>query len=87
MIINMLSVPQGQINSLCAQLEGSSPEAGEITINGLFYEWVDFNEIVCDLVGEVSSVPTLSQWGLIIMASTLGLIGFVAFRRRQKLAL
>lgn len=28
------------------------------------------------------SVPTLSQWGLILMISALGIIGFIAIRRR-----
>ena len=29
------------------------------------------------------TVPTLSEWGLIALASVLGIIGFVVIRRRQ----
>jgi hypothetical protein len=31
----------------------------------------------------VSNVPTLSEWGLIAMASILGIVGFMVIRRRQ----
>jgi len=29
------------------------------------------------------AVPTLSEWGLIVMASILGIVGFLVMRRRQ----
>jgi len=31
----------------------------------------------------VAEVPTLSEWGLIAMASILGIIGFMVMRRRK----
>ena len=31
----------------------------------------------------VSSVPTLSEWGLIAMAVVLGIVGFMVMRRRK----
>ncbi len=31
----------------------------------------------------VPSVPTLSEWGLIAMASILGIVGFMVIRRRK----
>jgi YVTN family beta-propeller protein len=30
-----------------------------------------------------SNLPTLSQWGLIAMASILGIVGFMVMRRRR----
>jgi YVTN family beta-propeller protein len=30
-----------------------------------------------------SNVPTLSEWGLIVMASILGIVGFMVMRRRK----
>lgn len=41
-----------------------------------------------DLGGEdgVSSVPTLSEWGMIAMASILGIVGFIIARRRKAAA-
>ncbi|MEM7009290.1 MAG: IPTL-CTERM sorting domain-containing protein [Thermodesulfobacteriota bacterium] len=44
--------------------------------------------VACDIgafegsVQELRSVPTLNEWGLIVMASVLGLIGFMVIRRR-----
>ena len=39
----------------------------------------------CD-VGLVTTVPTLSEWGLIAMAGVLGIIGLLAIRRRKATA-
>lgn len=41
-----------------------------------------------DLIGddEVSSVPTLSQWGMIAMACILGIVGFIIATRRKATA-
>lgn len=49
------------------------------------------DEISCttgNLLGEdgTTSVPTLSEWGLIAMAAVLGLIGLLAVRRRKAAA-
>jgi hypothetical protein len=33
-----------------------------------------------------ASVPTLSEWGLITMAGILGIVGFIAIRRRKATA-
>ena len=31
----------------------------------------------------ISNVPTLSEWGLVIMSGVLGIIGFMVIRRRK----
>jgi len=84
-LIFEMSVPGGQVAAICAELESLDPAAGSITIDGLFYEWEDFEFIQCNL-NAVDSVPTLSEWGLIAMASILGIIGFIIARRRKAAA-
>lgn len=41
---------------------------------------------ICNPIPPISSVPTLSQWGLIAMAGILGLVGFIMVIRRQAAA-
>ncbi len=35
---------------------------------------------------KVSTIPTLSEWGLIAMAAVLGIVGFMVIRRRKATA-
>ena len=58
-------------------------------------DWGGIDGLVCSapsqeirvLVGLVStSVPTLSEWGLMAMAGILGIVGFMVIRRRNVLA-
>lgn len=82
-----MGVTETSIPSLCSQILAMDPEEGEITINGLFYEWEDFEVILCELVpSEPRPIPTLSQWGMIAMAGVLGLVGFMVIRRRNAVA-
>ncbi len=37
----------------------------------------------CEQPQVVSPIPTLSEWGLLAMASILGIIGFIVIRRRK----
>jgi len=36
--------------------------------------------------GGVAEVPTISEWGLIATAAILGMIAFIAIRRKKALA-
>lgn len=67
----------------CEDLEGVIVE--DIP-GGVSIECVDPGETVvtCTFynVPSARAVPTLSQWGLVAAAVGLGLIGFIAFRRR-----
>jgi len=55
-----------------------SPNADGFSIASGF-EGVPFD----DCVVESAQVPTLSEWGLIAMASILGIVGFLVMRRRK----
>ncbi|MCH8014807.1 MAG: IPTL-CTERM sorting domain-containing protein [Candidatus Dadabacteria bacterium] len=37
-------------------------------------------------IWESIPIPTLSQWGLIAMATILGIVGFMVIRRRKLMA-
>lgn len=80
-----MEVPAESIDFICSQILAQNPQDGSITINDLFYEWEDFDVLVCDLqpVRVVRPIPTLSEWGLIAMAGVLGIIGLLALRRRK----
>ncbi|MEM7009724.1 MAG: IPTL-CTERM sorting domain-containing protein [Thermodesulfobacteriota bacterium] len=81
-IIFAMNVPSNQLSEITAEIESKNPSADSIIINGLFYEWVDCEELVPELVAG-SAIPTLSQWGLIATAGLLGTIGFIVIRRRK----
>ena len=83
-LVFAMEVPTDEVGAITEELELLNPAAGSITINGLFYEWQNCEEIVASLQpGFATSVPTLSQWGLIAMAGILGIVGFMVIRRRQ----
>ncbi|MEX0999590.1 MAG: IPTL-CTERM sorting domain-containing protein [Thermodesulfobacteriota bacterium] len=61
---------------------------GTDTIVGSFFdertqEVLDSNLVEKIWVIPPSNVPTLSEWGLIVMAGILGLVGFMVIRRRK----
>lgn len=72
------------IDSICANILSQNPAEGQITINGLFYEWENFEVLQCDLRPfESRPIPTLSQWGLIAMAGLVGMAALLAIRKRR----
>lgn len=82
-IVFAMDVPQSDVLAITAQINSKNPSGDSITINGLFYEWADCESLVADLNGIVTSVPTLSEWGLIAMSGLLGIAGFMVIRRRK----
>jgi hypothetical protein len=46
----------------------------------------EYERIVYMSTGSLAEVPTLSEWGLIAMAGVLGIVGFMAARRRKTTA-
>lgn len=54
------------------------------SIGELLYE-IQFGDCGISLGGpdEPSTVPTLSEWGLIAMAGVLGIVGFIVIRRKR----
>lgn len=83
-IVFAMDVPEERLNFISGELAQADPAEGSITINGLFYEWFECEQLVNELNGvpNVRPIPTLSQWGLIAMAGIIGLAGFIAIRRR-----
>jgi hypothetical protein len=65
------------VTSGLATLVGSNGVDG---IDGL--AWLDNCEIA-EINVVISPIPTLNQWGLIAMASILGIVGFMVLRRRK----
>jgi hypothetical protein len=43
----------------------------------------NYERIVYMATAPPAQVPTLSEWGLIAMASILGIVGFMVMRRRK----
>jgi len=80
-----MDVPEGSVAFISSQIAGLDPAGDSITINGLFYQWEDCEELVNELVGvrNARPIPTLSEWGLIAMAGVLGIVGFMVMRRRK----
>jgi len=81
-----MDVPEGALPFISSQIAAATLPDGSITINGLFYEWEDCELLVNELGVLPSTVPTLSQWGLIAMAGILGIVGFMVIRRRKATA-
>ena len=83
-VVFAMAVPTNQIAEITAEIDSKSPAGDSISINGLFYQWQDCEELVAELEGGfITPVPTLSEWGLISMAGLLGIVGFMVVRRRQ----
>jgi exosortase sorting signal-containing protein len=72
-------------------------ELRQITANGFGFESfiadMDLRSkglaLDCGIPGfpsSITSIPTLSEWGLIAMAGILGIIGFIVIRKRQETA-
>ena len=80
-----MRVPEESISTTCDEILSMNPGEGEIFINGLFYEWEDFEVLVCDLqpLNMIRPIPTLSEWGLIALAMALGILGIVVYQRRK----
>ncbi len=74
--------------SECEAVKGQIPQlTGNDSINilGFTYSWINFESIVDEIncaEPVVRSIPTLSQWSLIVMAAITGMVGWIAMRRR-----
>jgi len=72
----------------CVLSEGNCNEDQEFQeCDGVGIEWVfktECSEVArCPDPKVTSPIPTLSEWGLIALAGTLGIIGFMVIRRRK----
>lgn len=84
-IVFFMDVPEEQLNRLSGEIALADPAEGSITINGLFYEWRNCELLVNELVPVriTRPIPTLSEWGLIAMASIIGIVGVMFVMRRR----
>jgi len=73
-------------------VECSDPQGVNINIldNGVTIECLTLAQVTCTFFNsmeepppEPAQVPTLSEWGLIAMASILGIVGFMVIRRKK----
>lgn len=72
----------------CCQLEGDCVDSTEgpfVCKEDDFVENAFCNQETgqCELIPVTSSIPTLSEWGLVAAAVILGVAGFIAVRRRK----
>lgn len=84
-LVFAMDVPEDLVISLTNEIFFADPAGDSIEINGLTYEWIDCELLVAELNGvplEPRPIPTLSQWGMIAMAGLIGIVGFIAVRKR-----
>jgi len=90
-------VPRGWVleEIICEQSENCGEENNEPCINiievpnGLTLECLEGQGMAtCTFFNErsASSVPTITEWGMIAMAGILGIVGFMVMRRRKATA-
>ena len=87
-IIFAMDVPEEQLIFVSSQIAAATVPDGNITINGLTYEWINCNLLVNELNGTqfIRPIPTLSEWGLIATAGALGVFGMFYMMRRRQIA-
>ena len=84
-LVFAMDVPEDQVISLTNEIFFSNPADDSIEINGLTYEWIDCELLIAELNGvpiEPRPIPTLSEWGMIVMAGAIGIAGLIFYRRR-----
>lgn len=83
-LVFAMEVPEELLNFYSNQITLATVPDGSVTINGLTYVWTGCELLVNELVGVriTRPIPTLSQWGMIVMAGLIGIVGFIAVRKR-----
>lgn len=85
------TVPDGwQLDDIVCEITGGNPNNLILQINmeeaSIFTDCLEPNtEAICTFINSPTprNIPTLSEWGLIAMASMLGLVGLMVMRRRN----
>lgn len=81
-LVFAFKVPTHEARAFCESLEGLNPDRDSMTIDDILYEWIGFEEIICEPDIMIRPIPTLSEWGLIAMAGALGIVCIIAMRKR-----
>jgi len=71
-----------ECNMLREQIASLNPADDSITINGILFTWINF-EIIEEELRCSDSVPTMTEWGFIVLVMALGIVGFMVIRRRK----
>ena len=71
----------------CCQLSGSCTDGSKgvvlfCSVEPLMGEFCNEATGLCELRTSVD-IPTLSEWGLVVMAGILGIVGYLVIRRRK----
>lgn len=77
-----LQVPASELAALQSELATKLPAGDSIIINGNTYTWTNFENISDDL-SRIVVVPTLQEWGLMLLVVLLGLFGFRNSKRKS----
>lgn len=70
-----------QIEPLCQQILAQGGD-GSITINGLDYQWTEFDTVRCDLQAYVNAVPSIGVHGLALLMLLLVGLGLISIRHQ-----
>ncbi|GJM15008.1 MAG: hypothetical protein DHS20C13_03350 [Thermodesulfobacteriota bacterium] len=87
----METVPDGwELDEIVCEITQGNPNNLILQINeeeaSVFMDCLEPNTSgICTFKNSITprNVPTLSEWGLIAMAAVLGIVGFMAMRRRK----
>ena len=72
-----------QAEPRCFNSGGKCPPSRPPNISDGFFPGEECVKEIGICTGFEKNVPTLSEWGLLAMASVLGIVGFVVLRRRM----
>ena len=79
-----MEVPANEITTLTELIENSPTPDGSITINGIEYLYRNCDVLIADLrTPDPSPVPSVSEWGIILMAGALFLTAITVLRRNK----
>ena len=85
-IVFAMNVPEKFLADAKQRLAKATVPSGSITINGLFYDWEECELLIDELkagpTGRIRPIPTLSEWGIIVMASIIGIVGVMFVMRK-----
>jgi len=71
-----------ECNMLREQIASLNPADDSITINGILFTWINF-EIIEDQLRCPDPIPTMTEWGFIVLVVALGIFGLLAIRKRK----
>jgi IPTL-CTERM motif len=71
-----------ECSALREQIASLNPADDSITIDGILFTWINF-EIIEEELRCPDSIPTMTEWGFIVLVVALGIFGLLAIKRRK----